>query len=186
MRLVEQPYNYLRRHFPDLSDAGIQLLNGLLTYDPDKRLTAQVWAAPGSSGLADWRPACPGPLQPGAGTATGAAATSPPPADRRPGPAAAQAALQHAWFREKPYPRKPYDMPTFPSSHEGDMEGGQGGRPGPGGRRRERRGGGGGGGQAAYGSRGVDERFGAVFDEGGGGARAGGRAAGSKRPHGEV
>ena len=41
LRLPDQPYNYLRRQFPALSDTGVQLLNGLLTYDPAKRVTAQ-------------------------------------------------------------------------------------------------------------------------------------------------
>lgn len=40
MRWPNQPYNLLRRQFPELSDAGLSLLNGLLTYDPDQRLTA--------------------------------------------------------------------------------------------------------------------------------------------------
>ncbi|EFN52944.1 hypothetical protein CHLNCDRAFT_32311, partial [Chlorella variabilis] len=40
-RLPPQPYNYLRKEFPHLSDAGIDLLNRLLTYDPDKRITAR-------------------------------------------------------------------------------------------------------------------------------------------------
>jgi serine/threonine protein kinase len=41
MRWPEQPYNFLRRTFPELSDAGLRLLNALLTYDPDQRMTAQ-------------------------------------------------------------------------------------------------------------------------------------------------
>jgi serine/threonine protein kinase len=40
MRWPDQPYNLLRRQFPELSDAGLSLLNGLLTYDPNQRLTA--------------------------------------------------------------------------------------------------------------------------------------------------
>eukprot|EP00775_Hariotina_reticulata_P010109 gene10109-10265_t len=40
MRWPEQAYNLLRRQFPELSDAGLTLLNGLLTYDPDQRFTA--------------------------------------------------------------------------------------------------------------------------------------------------
>jgi cell division cycle 2-like protein len=38
---VHQPYNNLRRKFPQLSDYGFDLLNRLLTYDPDKRITAR-------------------------------------------------------------------------------------------------------------------------------------------------
>lgn len=41
VRWPDQPYNYLRRTFPELSDAGLSLLNGLLTYDAAQRLTAQ-------------------------------------------------------------------------------------------------------------------------------------------------
>ena len=41
VRWPDQPYNYLRRTFPELSDAGLALLNGLLTYDASQRLTAQ-------------------------------------------------------------------------------------------------------------------------------------------------
>jgi serine/threonine protein kinase len=41
MRWPDQPYNFLRRTFPELSDAGLRLLNALLTYDPDQRMTAQ-------------------------------------------------------------------------------------------------------------------------------------------------
>jgi hypothetical protein len=40
-RLPPQPYNYLRKEFPHLSDSGIDLLNRLLCYDPDKRITAR-------------------------------------------------------------------------------------------------------------------------------------------------
>lgn len=41
VRWPDQPYNYLRRTFPELSDAGLALLNGLLTYDAVQRMTAQ-------------------------------------------------------------------------------------------------------------------------------------------------
>lgn len=41
IRWPDQPFNYLRRTFPELSDAGLDLLNGLLTYDPNQRMTAQ-------------------------------------------------------------------------------------------------------------------------------------------------
>lgn len=40
IRWPDQPFNYLRRTFPELSDAGLSLLNGLLTYDANKRMTA--------------------------------------------------------------------------------------------------------------------------------------------------
>ncbi|KAF8066222.1 cdk10 [Scenedesmus sp. PABB004] len=40
VRWPEQPFNFLRRSFPELSDAGLSLLNGLLTYDAGQRLTA--------------------------------------------------------------------------------------------------------------------------------------------------
>ncbi|DBA72217.1 TPA: hypothetical protein ACH3X2_010612 [Trebouxia sp. C0005] len=40
-KLPHQPYNYLEKEFPNLSTTGLSLLNGLLTYDPDKRLTAR-------------------------------------------------------------------------------------------------------------------------------------------------
>lgn len=44
-----QPYNFLRRHMTascsagggGLSEAGLALLNGLLTYDPARRITAR-------------------------------------------------------------------------------------------------------------------------------------------------
>ncbi|CAG9464648.1 unnamed protein product [Pedinophyceae sp. YPF-701] len=36
-----QPYSHLRKHFPQLSEAGIDLLNALLTYDPAGRITAR-------------------------------------------------------------------------------------------------------------------------------------------------
>lgn len=36
-----QPYNFLEVNFPTLSEAGVNLLDGLLTYDPEKRLTAK-------------------------------------------------------------------------------------------------------------------------------------------------
>ncbi len=37
----QQPYNFLRRQLPQLSDQGIDLLNALLTYDPAQRITAR-------------------------------------------------------------------------------------------------------------------------------------------------
>ncbi|GBF94202.1 cell division cycle 2 [Raphidocelis subcapitata] len=40
-RLHQQPYNNLRRAFPGIGEAGLSLLNGLLTYDPARRLTAR-------------------------------------------------------------------------------------------------------------------------------------------------
>lgn len=40
IRWPEQPYNYLRRTFPELSQSGLHLLNGLLTYDASKRMSA--------------------------------------------------------------------------------------------------------------------------------------------------
>eukprot|EP00891_Asterochloris_glomerata_P008776 jgi/Astpho2/8776/fgenesh1_pm.00128_%23_15_t len=36
-----QPYNLTQQSFPRLGKAGLELLNGLLTYDPSKRLTAR-------------------------------------------------------------------------------------------------------------------------------------------------
>jgi hypothetical protein len=78
-------------------------------------------------------------------------------------------------------------MPTFPSSHE-ESEGGQ--QRAEAGGRRQQRWEGRGAGQATYGSRGAEERFGAVFDDqqgkGGGEAGAGARPSGSKRPHADV
>ncbi|KAG2500660.1 hypothetical protein HYH03_001426 [Edaphochlamys debaryana] len=65
----DQPYNHLKRQLPNLSEAGVALLNAMLTYDPDRRITARQ-------------------------------------------------ALRHEWFQEKPYPKQPADMPTFPSSHD--------------------------------------------------------------------
>ena len=73
-RLHQQPYNNLRRAFPGISEAGLSLLNGLLTYDPARRLSAR-------------------------------------------------AALAHPYFQEKPFPKQPRDMPTFPSSHEPGFKG---------------------------------------------------------------
>jgi len=63
-----QPYNLIARTFPMVGQAGVQLLNGLLTYDPAQRLTADE-------------------------------------------------ALRHAFFSERPYPKAPIDMPTFPPTH---------------------------------------------------------------------
>jgi hypothetical protein len=73
-RLPQQPYNNLRRTFPGIGEAGLGLLNGLLTYDPTRRTTAA-------------------------------------------------AALQHPYFSERPYPKQPQAMPTFPSSHEPGYKG---------------------------------------------------------------
>lgn len=67
IRWPDQPYNYLRRTFPELSAAGLSLLNGLLTYDATRRMTVAE-------------------------------------------------ALEHEYFRERPYPRRPQDMPTFASA----------------------------------------------------------------------
>lgn len=67
IRWPDQPFNFLRRTFPELSEAGLRLLNGLLTYDAGKRMTAAE-------------------------------------------------ALEHEYFRERPYPRRPADMPTFPTA----------------------------------------------------------------------
>ena len=39
--LPDQPFNFLRKHLPSLSEQGIHLLNSLLTYDPEKRITAR-------------------------------------------------------------------------------------------------------------------------------------------------
>ena len=39
--LPDQPYSMLRRCFPSLSEEGLDLLKGLLTYDPLKRTTAR-------------------------------------------------------------------------------------------------------------------------------------------------
>lgn len=39
--MPRQPYNYIRREFPTLSAAGVDLIDRLLTYDPRKRLTAR-------------------------------------------------------------------------------------------------------------------------------------------------
>jgi serine/threonine protein kinase len=36
---AQQNYNYLKRDLPDVSPAGVELLNALLTFDPRKRLT---------------------------------------------------------------------------------------------------------------------------------------------------
>ncbi|KXZ49266.1 hypothetical protein GPECTOR_22g859 [Gonium pectorale] len=65
----DQPYCLLRRALPGLSEAGLGLLGAMLTYDPDRRITARQ-------------------------------------------------ALKHEFFREKPYPKQPADMPTYPSSHD--------------------------------------------------------------------
>eukprot|EP00884_Botryococcus_braunii_P007346 jgi/Botrbrau1/16612/Bobra.0068s0039.1 len=41
LRLPAQPYNYLAKVFPKVSEAGIDLLNRMLTYDPERRITAR-------------------------------------------------------------------------------------------------------------------------------------------------
>ena len=41
IKLEYQPYNNLKQKFHWLSEAGCQLINDLLTYDPDKRTSAQ-------------------------------------------------------------------------------------------------------------------------------------------------
>ena len=40
-KLPEQPYNFLEVNFPKLSLTGVDLLNMLLTFDPEKRATAK-------------------------------------------------------------------------------------------------------------------------------------------------
>lgn len=40
-QLPEQPYSHLASEFPNLGPEGLDLLNGLLTYCPEKRLTAR-------------------------------------------------------------------------------------------------------------------------------------------------
>lgn len=37
----DQPYNFIKNHFPSLSAAGVDLLNRLLMYDPSKRISAR-------------------------------------------------------------------------------------------------------------------------------------------------
>lgn len=70
VKFPDQPYNLLKRSFPELGEAGVDLLNALLTYNPERRITAEE-------------------------------------------------ALRHPYFEERPFPRHPSAMPTFPSSHEG-------------------------------------------------------------------
>ena len=41
MQLPDQPFSLLRRCFPTLSEEGLDLLRGRLTYDPLKRTTAR-------------------------------------------------------------------------------------------------------------------------------------------------
>ncbi|TMW65675.1 hypothetical protein Poli38472_008317 [Pythium oligandrum] len=65
-------FNHLAKLLPDLSERGLDLLNRLLTYDPEERITAQE-------------------------------------------------AMQHPYFREKPFPQEASMMPTFPSIH-GDIK----------------------------------------------------------------
>ena len=40
-KLPDQPYNFLEVNFPKLSPAGVNLLDVLLTYDPEQRVTAK-------------------------------------------------------------------------------------------------------------------------------------------------
>lgn len=37
----DQPYNFLRHQLPQLSEQGLQLINSMLTYDSDRRITAR-------------------------------------------------------------------------------------------------------------------------------------------------
>lgn len=39
--LKKQPYNNLKQKFDFLSEAGLELMNNLFTYDPKKRITAE-------------------------------------------------------------------------------------------------------------------------------------------------
>lgn len=39
--LKKQPFNNLKHRFPWISDAGMRLLNLLLMFDPEKRITAR-------------------------------------------------------------------------------------------------------------------------------------------------
>lgn len=41
LKLPDQPYNQVDKEFPRLSLAGIDLLNRMLTYDPEKRISAE-------------------------------------------------------------------------------------------------------------------------------------------------
>lgn len=102
-------YNLLRKKFPPtsftgspvLSDAGFDLLNKLLTYDPDKVYLAFVLQALKSHSFASasylwdnfffW-------LQ----------------------RITADAALEHEWFHEVPRPKSKDFMPTFPAQHAQD------------------------------------------------------------------
>jgi len=70
VNFATQPYNNLRHKFPHISDHTFDLLNKLLTYDPEKRLSALE-------------------------------------------------ALKHPFFTERPPPKDPALMPTWPSVHEG-------------------------------------------------------------------
>ncbi|KAJ3447928.1 cyclin-dependent kinase 11a-related [Anaeramoeba flamelloides] len=65
-------YNNLKQPFQYLSTNGFDLLNGLLTYDPKKRFTAEE-------------------------------------------------ALEHPYFKEKPLPKQPRDMPFFAPTNKGDF-----------------------------------------------------------------
>ena len=107
----------LRRAFPRLGPAGLDLLGGLLTYDPRRRLTARE-------------------------------------------------ALDHPYFRERPLPKRPVDMPTFPSTHEPGFKGALEARGG---------GAGGGGGGAGGGGGGGSPRGGWGEEGRGGGARRDGK-----------
>jgi len=39
--IPEQPYNYIEHEFPNLHQSGIDLLNAMLTYDPNRRCSAK-------------------------------------------------------------------------------------------------------------------------------------------------
>lgn len=99
-----QPHNNLRRRFPGLSDAGLALLGGLLTYDPCKRLSARQalkhawfreWPLPKSSAA---MPTFPSTLSQGGLAAAGAGAGGGEAwgaGTKRPAPAAPQGQLQN-------------------------------------------------------------------------------------------
>lgn len=70
-KMPDQPYSFLRKSLPGLSDHGLHLINSMLCYDPDKRITAHR-------------------------------------------------ALKHPFFTERPYPLLVHDMPVFPSTHRGE------------------------------------------------------------------
>jgi len=70
--VLELSYNNICDKFKYLKTPGIDLLNRMLTYDPDKRITAHE-------------------------------------------------ALSHPYFSEKPYPKNPDMMPTFPTRHSHNL-----------------------------------------------------------------